>query len=418
MNLNSFLVLFFLSLFLNAQAFDVNNNQTLILKSGIYTIKDVELKDNTIIKGINKFRTILKLGKNAKKALFYAKDKSNIEISNLTILNETNQRVPLFHFVGNKEQIKNITIKNCIIKSPKAEADVIVFKKYISNIKIEDNIIEAKKNPRIRRNYKQIAVIRLQGVTTHSKNNSYIYIKNNIIKYGNSGFRIAGKGTPPNPLWFENNVIQGQLGCGAFFYHGARQKIINNYFSNITAVSMKNNDGGVVWLDKYGNGDILFTGNTIENNYGNGIYIEELKNAIVSNNIIKNNFKRVNDTYKINNKGYNYNSDGGNGILITGGIRGLQVSNNQILENASDGILINRNLGVQLNYSIPLLNINNNLITNNKLYGIETVGKVDNILVRNNIVVSRYRQFINSSKTFDMNNFYLKKYKSKFLNHD
>ncbi len=403
------------SVVLHSQDFKIEDNKTIILDAGIFYLKDIELQNNVVIKGKNKFTTILKLDKNAKKALFYGIDKSNITISNLTILNETTKKVPLFHFIGENKQIKNITIKDCIIRAAKAESDVIKFTKYISNIRIENNIIESKKNPKTRRDYKQISCIRLQGVNTHSTtSNSYVYIQGNIIKYGNSGFRISGTGTPPSPILFENNIVQGQNGCGAFFYHGGRLKIINNYFSNIKAVSLKNNDGGVVWLDRYKDGNTIFSGNTIEYNYGNGIFIEELKNAIISNNIIKDNKMRIDDTYKITNKGHSYQSKGGNGILITGGVRGLLISNNQINQNEASGINFNINLGVHHNYIIALVDIKNNFLLDNRGYGIYIKGK--NINIKNNTIISKNKLYLN--KEFK-NNVMLQSYRSnhrKFRN--
>jgi hypothetical protein len=399
-----YILLFFIFFYIDILAKDFSiSKSTIKISSGVYLLKDIELKNNMSIKGENKFTTIIKLDKNARKALFYAKDKSNIEISNLTILNETTQRVPLLDFEGNKSQIKNITIKNCIVKAPKAESDIIVFRKYISNIRIENNIIEAKKNPTVKRDYKQISCIRLQGVSTHSKNNSYVYIRNNILRYGNSGFRISGKGTPPNPLWFENNVVEGQVGCGAFFYHGAKQKIINNYFTNIKAVSMKNNDGGVVWLDQYHNNDILFSGNTIENNYGNGLYLEELQNAVIANNFIYKNKKRINDKYIVKNKNKTYISNGGNGVLLTGGIRRLQFINNQISNNENNGIYLNKNLGVALKYNILLSIISFNSIVNNGLYGIQIKDDSKNIIMNNNIIISNKNKFINRKNAKNIN---------------
>jgi len=393
---NKIYIFFIMSLYLFSGVENIKENQILILDKGVYYLKDIELKDNIVIRGKSRFNTVLILDRGAKKALFYAKDKSNIEISNLTILNNSSQRVPLLLFEGDKKGVSNILIKDCILKSHNSSSDVLLFRDYLSNIRIENNIIEAKINPKIRRDYRQIASIKFHiGANIYNRDNSNIYIVGNSLKYGNSGFRISGRGVPPYPLWFENNTLQGQIGCGACFYHGVNQKIVNNYFSNIVSVSMKNNDGGVVWLDSYRNGDILFSGNTIANNYGNGLFIEELQNAIISNNFIYGNRKRVDDTFNTKNGAKSYHSSGGNGILITGGVRRLQIVNNQISNNEANGILLNRNLGVSKNYNILMSNIVGNSIINNGGFSIKVEDNSRNITIKDNILISKDRAFTN-----------------------
>lgn len=361
----------------------------LYFSPGEYLINYLSLPTNIKLKGEFRSSVIFKFNeKDHKGALLEGIDIINLEIDGITLLNYSDKFIHLIKLTGNTSPLQNIFIRNCFFFNENSEVDCILLEKKMQSICIESCIIKSQKNPIVKNNYTQTSCIKIKSPPDDERvYEGKIIIKNNHLINGNAGLRCTGRGVPPGPLFFLSNVVEGQIGVGAFFYHVNRQIISGNHFKNIIASAFENNDGGVVWLDQYKDGEIIFSENTIENCIGNGIYEKELQDAIINNNIIRNLHKRE-DKYTIHLESFSLESYGGNAILLTGGCKEVMITKNHIKENEGSGILINKYLGVHFRYYVGNIIISENHISFNRENGIRVIGKVGNLTVNNNLIIN------------------------------
>ncbi len=304
----------------------------------------------------------------------------NIEISDLSIISEA-AGIGKLIYMADLGTAANIKIVDCILdNSSSSRGDVISFYTITSNIEVSNNIIYGNPNPTITikdaAGDQHLISIRIYDTAVDSYR---VKIDGNILYGGATGFGFFGVsagGNPPGGVFFTNNVVKGQKFRGVD-YHGAREVVCTgNLFENVEAAASKNNDGGVIWLDVQGgmNASLICSNNIIKNCRGNGIYAEELFGSIISDNTITGLSKRIDDIYSVvwalSGEKHTYKSNGGNGIVLTGGCVSVTISDNNIKFCQGNGIYIGRPLGVQSHYYISGPMITGNTILNNSENGI------------------------------------------------
>ncbi|MCK4442048.1 MAG: right-handed parallel beta-helix repeat-containing protein, partial [Sulfurovaceae bacterium] len=257
----------------------------ILFPKGNFLLSALKLKSNLILEGKGKDKTILVFIKSKERSLINIEGENNIIIQKLQIKNFSEKSI--INIYGKIKKSSNITILNNKIINYVAK-DSIELQFDVDNIKIINNQMFYKTDIAIKRNWKQISHIKYRGRVSNNKSNFRLIIKDNYLEKGNCGFRIVTKGLPLSNIIFKNNHLNKQNSAGVSFYHGRDVVIEGNLFENITAVKMKNNDSGVVWLDRYRNGKIIFKNNIIKNCKGNAIFVEELKNSKIINNKIIN----------------------------------------------------------------------------------------------------------------------------------
>lgn len=336
---------------------------------------------NTVVTGIGSDNSTLSFSSGTGNCLSLAPASvdANIEISSLTIVNTVVDRVVIN--MADLGERSNITIRDCELSNiPSLVSDVITLLAEMSNVLIENNTILANPtNPTITTDSSNDQhCIRIATDETDYDAREIRIIGNEMVG-GATGYAHGGLNASSTGVWFQDNLVRGQKFRGAFFYHGRDLLITNNTFRDIVAPAGQNNDNGVVWLDRFGAEttyptSAVFSGNMIVSCTGNAVYCEELSGGNVSNNVIKTIAKRTADTYSyawtFSGETDTFTSDGGNGILITGGVYNTVFSGNTIQFCDANGILLSQPLGAHPELGIGNVHIEDNSIYNNGEDGI------------------------------------------------
>ena len=390
------------------------NNALLIKVEEIYDCQEtINILEDTVLIGVTKNKSKLNFTDGAGTCVNIGttSGSADIEIRNITISNTVDGAIADRTLVklADYGEVKNITIDNCVlVNSTALKGDVISLVSEVSNITITNNSIFANPNPTIDVEHwyadQYCIVISTQSSNANSKN---ILVEANEINGGATAYGHTGVNFTTTGVRFINNIVSGQKFRGVVFYHGRDIVCTGNIFENVTALSSfatasstDGDDGGVIWLDEYteaGTNDVglICSNNIVRHCIGNGIYAEELRASVISNNSISYLEKRVGDTFskdwEFGAETNNYTSDGGHGIMLTAGMRAQNViSGNTVAWCEGHGIVANRVYSGHPEFANFNMSIVGNVISNNNQNGIAfeehfegSISIIDNVITGN-----------------------------------
>jgi len=331
---------------------------------------------------------------------------NDFSMKNIKILNNANNTgCILVDFsgsqVGDARGITNVVLENCWFNNTASTDNIIEIWNFYKDVAIrdckfigvKDNVWADTSDP----NSQSCIIIYANGAEqVEIPKDTRMEIDNCKFENGGYAYRNYGSTLGSRNVSINNCTFYGQNISGIMGYHAANTVISGNIFYDISAPSRSNNDGAVCWIDTATNDDtyrngIVFSGNTIKNCIGNGLYCEDPFTARVYGNLIIGMKKRTGDTYQVTIGTATHSSDGGNGILIGSQAVGFAVDNNVVRECESAGILISGALGVYGavgSYGrMSNVRITNNTIYQNEEDGILVDTRYETGLISGNTIV-------------------------------
>ena len=248
-----------------------------------------------------------------------------------------------------------------------------------------------------------------RGIQAEGNSNNCLIIDNYIHNTSKDGIRADNSYN----FIVENNIIEHIWGTTMIFVNSHNITIQSNdcQYGGYTGIDLANttnclikqnylsNNGGhnigAIYLREDSNYNQI-NGNTIINNFDDGIRLESSSDNMIVNNTINNNTWEGLDLMYSSN--FNQISDnhiqdnGGQGVRLLDGSNYNSIFNNTITDNINDGI--------HLQYDNEYNNISNNQIENN-WYGIRLWDSCNNIITNNQIRDTQYYAF---SLSQDSNN--------------
>ena len=144
------------------------------------------------------------------------------------------------------------------------------------------------------------------------------------FKNGLGGIIFQGSGIQQGPNWLVRNHFTGVEGNAINNYYCSSTWLLGNIAEECTAPATSVHDNGVFWIDTHSaSGVSSYDGthvhyNTVRDCVGNAYFLEEGITSW-SNNDALDIQERTSDTYSVTTGGDTYTSDGGHGVLVTGG---------------------------------------------------------------------------------------------------
>lgn len=365
--------------YLNEKA--INGNVTLIFPMGrkTYLIDDsINLYDNTTIIGngsIIKWNTLYKndcgminLNGNNINIKGLTLD-GNIQESGLEIHTYSHTEANGVSGIFNNTECSNILIENCVF----------------------DNIQKF-------------------GVVINTENSENIKIRNNIINFSNrDGFWVTASN-----VTIENNKIYNSHDNSIVF-----DSSFNNENSSFENYKILNNT--VYYSHEIGTEINLSEIQFIPNSAQAGIFIygktaNDIKNVVISNNIIYSSYNSINlinaKNVEINNNIIcNYTNQNAQGsAFLLNNVNNINITNNNVLGSRNHGVSTTE---------VENINISNNIINSNN-YSISSTN--NDLIIRNNILKNNNNSFVAlnnlGENSFVENNNIISNYTSNFINNN